>query len=138
MQKHNPSSSLAIQYETNGFVICQNPIVPTEIVQKANWGMDELRAGRYETGQRPQPSPWQPGDSAEKLCKIEMPQIANTSIMDLITYPAIGQIAADMTGAKMVQVWWVQLLGKPPVTKQEKNSYRLASRPRLLAGLGGR
>ena len=51
-----------------------------------------------------------------------MPQIANTAIMNLITYPAIGQIAAEITGAEMIQVWWVQLLGKPPVSKQEKTN----------------
>jgi len=120
MHKHNLSSSLATQYETDGFVICPNQVVPAEIIRKASLGMDELRAGHYETGQPPQPSPWQPGDNTEKLCKIEMPQIANAAIMDLITYPAIGQIAAEITGAKMVQVWWVQMLGKPPATQQEK------------------
>ena len=124
MQNQNLSlsSSLAGQYKADGFVVCQDPIIPTEVVRKASWGMDEIRAGRYETGHPPQPSPWQPGDSHEKLCKIEMPQIANSAIMNLITYPTIGQIAAEITGAEMVQVWWVQLLGKPPVSKREKTN----------------
>ena len=51
MQNRNLSlsSSLADQYKADGFVVCQDPVVPTEIVSKASWGMDELRAGRYET-----------------------------------------------------------------------------------------
>ena len=55
MQNRNLSlsSSLADQYKADGFVVCQDPVVPTEIVSKASWGMDELRAGRYETGLPP-------------------------------------------------------------------------------------
>ena len=106
------------QYEADGFLICQDPIVPTEIVQNASQGMDTLRSGQYETGIAPEPSYWEPGDDADKFCKIEMPQIANYAIMDLITYPSIGEAVAQITGAKMVQVWWVQLLGKPPATNR--------------------
>src|SRR5437764_529973 len=71
-------------------------------------------AGEYETGTPPQPSYWKPGDDPRKLCKIEMPQVANHAIMELITHPALGELAAEITGARWVQVWWVQLLYKPP------------------------
>ena len=67
----------------------------------------------------PQPSPWNPGDDPGKLCKIEMPQLANRAIMDLISHPALGALAAEITGASMVQVWWVQLLYKPPVDENK-------------------
>jgi ectoine hydroxylase-related dioxygenase (phytanoyl-CoA dioxygenase family) len=76
--------------------------------------MDALRAGEYETGVPPQPSNWNPGDDPRKLCKIEMPQVANRAIRELITHPALGELAAEVTGARTVQVWWVQLLRKPP------------------------
>lgn len=107
-------SSVNEQYLTDGFSIHPEPIIPTDIVEAAIHGMDEVRAGRYDTGTSPQPSHWNPGDDPNtKLGKIEMPQIANHAIMELMKVPALGQLAADVTGAKAVQIWWVQLLYKP-------------------------
>ena len=102
------------QYESDGFYISQRSIIPDELVQRAVQGMDAVRAGEYETGMPPQPSLWNPGDNSNKLCKIEMPQLANRAIMELISYSGLGKMAAAITGAQMVQVWWVQLLYKPP------------------------
>jgi ectoine hydroxylase-related dioxygenase (phytanoyl-CoA dioxygenase family) len=77
--------------------------------------MDAIRFGSYDTGTPPLPSPWNPGDDVGKLCKIEMPQLANKGVYELATHPALARLAAKVTGASMVQVWWVQLLYKPPV-----------------------
>ena len=90
-----------------------NPLLPADLVQRASEGMDALRRGEYETGHPPCPSPWKPGDDPNRLCKIEQPQFANTAIRELVSHPALGQIAATITGATMVQAWWVQLLYKP-------------------------
>lgn len=104
------------QYLTDGFYIRNQPILPRSVVDAAVVGMDEVRAGRYDTGTPPQPSYWNPGDDPNtKLGKIEMPQMANHAIMTLLTYPALGEWAAQVTGARAVQIWWVQLLYKPPV-----------------------
>jgi hypothetical protein len=105
------------QYEADGFYIHSQPIVPAECVHRAIAGMDAVRAGEYDTGVPPQPSPWNPGDDPRKLCKIEMPQVASRAIMELIRHPALGELAAAITGASWVQVWWVQLLYKPPATE---------------------
>jgi hypothetical protein len=104
----------AERYAADGFTIHPEPILPPEIVARAVAGMDAVRAGEYDTGVPPQPSPWKPGDDPRKLCKIEMPQVASRAIMELIRYPALGELAAAVTGASWVQVWWVQLLYKPP------------------------
>src|SRR5204862_4210572 len=45
--------------------------------------------------------------------KIEQPQFASQALRELLRYPALGQLAASVTGAERVQVWWVQLLVKP-------------------------
>lgn len=102
------------QYANDGFYIQAQPIIPRPVVDAAVTGMEEVRAGRYDTGTPPQPSYWNPGDDPNKLGKIEMPQIANRAIMALLKYPALGELAAQVTGAKAVQIWWVQLLYKPP------------------------
>src|SRR5260370_36099896 len=101
-------------YERDGFYLQAEPVIPAEVVRRAVEGMDALRRGEYETGVPPQPSPWKPGDDPAKLCKIEMPQVANRAIMALIRHPALGALAAEVTGARMVQGWWVQRLRTPP------------------------
>lgn len=103
-----------VRYERDGFFLHPEPVIPVALVRGASAGMDALRRGEYETGVPPQPSYWNPGDDPGKLCKIEMPQVANRAIMALLRHPALGALAAEVTGARMVQVWWVQLLLKPP------------------------
>ncbi|MEM7539939.1 MAG: phytanoyl-CoA dioxygenase family protein [Chloroflexota bacterium] len=108
------SNSVHQSYLEDGFYIQPEPIIPQDTVDAAIIGMDELRAGRYDTGTPPQPSHWNPGDDPNtKLGKIEMPQIANHAIMSLVKTPALGEWAAKVTGAEAVQIWWVQLLYKP-------------------------
>jgi hypothetical protein len=103
-------------YENDGFYIHAQPALPDAAVQAAVTGMDEVREGRYDTGTPPQPSPWKPGDDPNsKLGKIEMPQIANHAIWNLVSHAALGVLDAEVTGARAVQVWWVQLLYKPSV-----------------------
>lgn len=105
-----------------GFYLSPKPLLPLDLVERAILGMDALRRGEYETGVPPQPSFWKPGDDPQKLCKIEMPQVANRSIRDLVSHPNIGKLAAELTGAEMVQVWWVQLLMKPSAAHDGKGS----------------
>src|SRR5713101_6750208 len=107
------------RYERDGFLLHPEALISGELVRHAIAGQDALRRGEYETGVPPQPSFWNPGDDPGKLCKIEMPQVANRAIMALVSHPARGALAAEVTGARVpaggwVQVWWVQLLVKPP------------------------
>ena len=100
-------------YARDGFYLHREPLLTPDLLNRVETGMNDVRDGRYETGVTPQPSYWNPGDPPEKLCKIEMPQLANRAIMEAISHPSIGEIAARITGAEMVQVFWVQQLIKP-------------------------
>lgn len=102
-----------VQFQQDGFALHPEPILSTDLVERAVRGMDALHAGQYETGTPPQPSYWNPGDPPDKLIKIEMPQFANRAIWDVVSHSGIGELAAQITGAKFVQVWWVQHLVKP-------------------------
>ena len=104
-------------YLRDGFYISDDSVLPRQITDEAVKGMDLVRKGEYDTGQAPNPSPWNPGDDPNSLCKIEMPQRANRHIMELIKHPKLGQWIADVVGASWLQVWWVQLLYKPPVSE---------------------
>ncbi len=105
-------------FQNDGFYLHRQQLFPDELIAGAVAGMDAIREGQYDTGMPPFESPWNPGDDPNKLCKIEMPQIASYDIRNLLKYPALGQMAAEITGAEWVQIWWVQLLYKPPMVSQ--------------------
>jgi ectoine hydroxylase-related dioxygenase (phytanoyl-CoA dioxygenase family) len=100
-------------YERDGVFVFSRPVLPPDVVLGACAGMDALMRGEYATGVPPQPSVWNPGDDPHKLVKIEMPQVADARIRALVAHPAVGRLAAALTGARFVQVWWVQMLVKP-------------------------
>ncbi|MDR3710845.1 MAG: phytanoyl-CoA dioxygenase family protein [Capsulimonadaceae bacterium] len=106
----------ALQYAGDGFYVHSVPIFTAEQIERGVRGMDAIRRGEYDTGTPPEASPWNPGDDPDKLCKIEMPQMADSAIRALVSDTRLGELAAHVTGASMVQVWWVQLLYKPSTT----------------------
>jgi hypothetical protein len=112
-------SSPRTQFDTDGYYISDGPIVPSEMVVAAVQGMDAIRAGRYDRGRQPLESRWKPGDDPNLLCKIEQPQFVNQAIFDLVRTPALGQLAAEVTGAAWVQIWWAQLLYKPSAAPEQ-------------------
>ena len=106
-------------YNRNGFYIHENSVLEVSRVNAARNGLDMIRAGEYDTGSSPAGSRGISGDDPHVLGKISQPQIANTAIAELIRLPEIGECAAAVTGADMVQVWLVQLLYKPPIPEGE-------------------
>jgi hypothetical protein len=104
-------------YRGDGYLLCDWSVLPSDLLSPAVEGMDDIRGGRYQTGRSPHTSLWNPGDDLNALCKIELPQLANRSVLELVSHPSIGEWAAAVTGAKVVQVWWVQLLYKPPAAQ---------------------
>ena len=103
------------QYQRDGFYVHDQAVLSSSVVEQAVEGMDAVRRGEYETGIPPRSSAWNPGDDPTHLCKIEKPQLANRAIMELIKDPALAALAAQVTGAQWIQVWWVQLLYKPSI-----------------------
>ena len=103
----------AEKFERDGFFIPPDPVIPKELVGRAVIGMDAVMNREYETGIPPGGRKWNPGDDERVIRKIDQPHICDRTIMELFTYPAIGQWAAHLTGAKMIQLWASQLLYKP-------------------------
>ncbi|MGI8907712.1 MAG: phytanoyl-CoA dioxygenase family protein [Candidatus Sumerlaeaceae bacterium] len=107
-------ASIKQQYDAQGFYLNVAQRLPAELIRRSTAGMMAIRRGEYDTGRPPEESGWNPGDSEDVLCKIEQPQFASRAVLELVSHPLLGQIAAEATGAQWVQVWWVQLLFKPP------------------------
>jgi hypothetical protein len=107
------SASIRQQYDTDGFYIHPAAILTPALLARAAKGLDAVRLGEYDTGTPPAGRLWNPGDDPNKLCKIEHPQLANHALREVLRAPELGRLAAAITGASRVQVWWVQLLYKP-------------------------
>ncbi|MCB0187692.1 MAG: hypothetical protein KDE31_25665, partial [Caldilineaceae bacterium] len=60
-------SDLQSAFQTDGYVIHAEPLLPANLVQGAIAGMDAIRNGVYDTGLPPRPSPWKPGDDPNQL-----------------------------------------------------------------------
>ena len=109
-----PSSPevLRTHYQEQGFQIINQPVIPSNLIDRAVAAQDRVIAGTYETGRAPRRL--YADAPAGSVIKIDDPQIADRTIHETITDPAIGRLAAAITGAQeYVQVWGVTLLVKP-------------------------
>ena len=100
-------------FQEDGFYIHTESILSPDTLQRAASGLEQVRDGVYDTHEKPDGRGWNPGDDLDKLCKIEQPQIASHALREALRSPRLGQLAAEVTGANQVQVWWVQGLYKP-------------------------
>ena len=110
------------QFEADGLYLSPSPVIPTELIARAVQHMDDVMNCIYDTGVPVPWRSWNPGDSPTALRKMNETHISDRTIHELISHPALGRLAAELTGAKMVQVWATQLLYKPPSSTLEKNS----------------
>jgi len=110
---HAQKSAAAAQFAREGFYIVPSVILP-ELLARVRPHIDAVYAGEYETGIPPCGSPNGCKEPPQKLVKIDNAHRSDRTIFELVTHPAIGQWAAALTGAKMVQVFACQMLIKPP------------------------
>jgi len=112
---HAAGSAVKAAFDRDGCLIHPHPVLAAEQISRAARALYDIRDGRFETGRPPPDSNWKPGDDVRRLCKIEQPQRADRAVLEAISSPALGRLAAAATGAReFVQAWWVQLLIKPP------------------------
>lgn len=102
-------------YEADGFCFAPR-LADEDLVAEANQICDRIIAADYVTGVAPLAASWRPGDPPDRLVKIDQPQRADHALSGVLERSGIGEAAAALTGASMVQVWAVQLLHKPPAT----------------------
>ena len=89
-----------------------------DLLSPAVEGMDDIRGCRYETGRSPHTSPWESGRRSK--CALQNRAAAAREPVRAGTCKSSfdrERWAAAVTGAKVVQVWWIQLLYKPPAAQ---------------------
>jgi hypothetical protein len=111
-QKSVSPSEAAARYQRDGF--CIGPtILPSDLIQLTVAHMDAVMRREYETGVSPLDFSG-PNDSPTKLRKIDQPHYSDRTIFEAVTYPGLGRAVAEIVNARMIQIWAVQLLFKPP------------------------
>ena len=110
-------------YTSNGFAVAADAIVSADVIDDAVNGAEKIMSGKYDTGFDPPKSKWKAGDDPKILRKVNLPQLSSQSIRNLLNQPALGEFAHEVSGAKNIQVWWSQLIYKPPgqESSDEKN-----------------
>jgi ectoine hydroxylase-related dioxygenase (phytanoyl-CoA dioxygenase family) len=106
------ADDLRSQFSRDGFTT-QESLVPADLLERVTEHMDAVTAGDYETGRTPNHHRIKPDDATE-IIKIDNAHLSDHTLMELVSYPALGAFAATVMDAAMVQVWAVQLLIKPP------------------------
>jgi len=111
-------SNATASYDRDGFHIHEAAAIPVDTLLAAQAGMWDVRDGSFDTGRPPSSHP---GYDPAKLCKINDAHLASTELYDLVCHSALGSLAAQVTGAKAVQLWASQLLIKPPASGAQGN-----------------
>lgn len=124
------TSDFQRHYERDGFLLHPETLISRQLLARATEGFEAILNGEFETGEAPAGATDYSADAqTEKrtvadilrhqrenpgfLTKVEQPQLANSALQEIIASPELGKLAAQITGAEKVQVWWVQLLDKP-------------------------
>jgi len=113
----NQTTRLRDQFAVNGFCLSE-PLVDERLLTDALAAVDEVLAGRYETGIAPIYRSCAPGDARPSLVKVDLPHLCNRTIHRLVSHPAIGAWAAAVLDAGFVQLWACELIYKAPAGGQ--------------------
>jgi hypothetical protein len=112
------SGGLRASYKRDGFVSL--PVFfPSDLIDAASRGMDEVIRGNYDTGTPPRQLELSLDDDPRSLIKIAEPHRANRAIAELLAYQPFGELAAEIAQAQRVQIWAVDLLVKPSAVRKE-------------------
>lgn len=106
--------TMQYQYERDGFYIAVERVVPDDVLEGAQKGMEAVRDGVFDLGIPPTEHP---GYDPKVLCKINNPHRSDQGLYGLATCPEVGRKVAETTGSMWIQVWASQLLIKPPGSK---------------------
>ncbi|MBT6148755.1 MAG: hypothetical protein HOH74_25185 [Gemmatimonadetes bacterium] len=105
-------------YERDGFSRHATAVIPADVLAAAQSGLLAVRDGMFDTRQPPSSHP---GYDPAKLCKINDAHLASRQLYALVCHPALGALAAEVTGARAVQLWASQLLIKPVAVAEQGN-----------------
>ena len=127
------------RFETDGYWLGPE-IFDAAQREELAYAVDEVNAGRYETGRDPLSRFWSPGDDPYALHKVDNSHWCNSVLADAVINPRIGQLAAQLLDTPAVRLWHEQILMKPAgghesanvAWHQDYNYWRSSDRPQML------
>jgi len=118
-----PSNSMRQTFDQDGFVLLPTLIEP-ELRDRARQHVRMLMRGDYETGIEPgyPGAPAQVVPEAPKsLYRLSQPHLADDTIRELVTHPAVARGAAEIWAADWIQLWGTTFLYKPSGVAEQGN-----------------
>lgn len=106
-------------YMEKGYYIHNDPVVPKELLEKAFKRIPYIYEGEYDLG-FPPARRWNLG-SLTSIQKIDQVHRCDKAFHDLVTCAKLYDHVAQVSGARMLQVWGTQLIIKPPGGGDEGN-----------------
>ncbi len=100
-------------YADYGFCVTPS-IFPADALAEAFDAAEAVAAGGTDTGMMPRLQEREAGDEAQRLVKIAEPHNASHALRRLIPSPEPWRVIARVTGARMLQIWAVDLFIKRP------------------------
>ncbi|BBH23059.1 hypothetical protein Back11_44040 [Paenibacillus baekrokdamisoli] len=120
MAIHSLMREAADHYQRDGYYIGADVFSEEEVKQARN-GTSEVLGGRYDLGVAPSWGSYKPEHVGSKLVKVNDAHLSNKAIYNMISSAKLGEWAAAVTGANMVQVWLTQLIHKPGNVEERGN-----------------
>jgi hypothetical protein len=112
----------AESFANDGFLILPS-VIPQDLLTRVRARIAAVCAGEYESGTPPNSRNIPPfAGQPPGLAKIDNSHLSDRTILELVSHPAIGRIAAAITGASFVQVFATQLLIKPQASGASERS----------------
>lgn len=88
-------------------------VIPDAQLERLRSAMDEVYAGRFETGRAPNAGGWRDRGDPTEIRKTDNAHWANNAIRELAVNETIGAMAARLLGVDEIRLWHDQLLYKP-------------------------
>lgn len=108
------------RYADDGFCVTPS-LFPADAVAEALDAAEAVAAGETDTGMMPRLREREAGDEPQQLVKIAEPHNASRALRRLIASPEPWRVIAGVTGARMLQVWAVDLFIKRPERTPKAN-----------------
>ncbi len=130
-------------YRKNGYWLGPR-ILSDEFLERLRSAMDDVYAGKFETGTEPWLGYWKANGNSSAVRKTDNAHWANNTLRELVMNETIGAMAALLSGSRGIRLWHDQLLYKPGQGRkaqaggnvgwhQDNNYWRCASGELLTA-----
>ncbi len=101
-------------YNKDG-IVSYNAAIRSDVVTELGRRLDGVFGGNYVSGSPPKYRTCSPELAQSRMCRVSFPHMADPEIWNLIRESPFAELAAQTTGARVQQAWFIHALRKVPV-----------------------